>query len=138
MILGFDKSGRLATVRGQRPAYKRRPAGCMNATEAAFAAYLDLLYKCGKIGHYSGFEPLTLVSGRRKYTPDFRVVMNDGTVRMYDCKGCRLTRTKRIPRPHVEPQDRLRIELFARAYPQYRFVLVYRFRDQWIEQEIVP
>ena len=132
------KDGKWVVAKRGRPNYQRRAAGEMNNTETLFSAYLEYQLRCHDIQARSAFEPITLTSGRRSYTPDFKVTELDGTVKMYDCKGCKLTKVRRIPRPHIEPQDRLRLEIFAREFRKYQFVLTWMHRNQWYEERIVP
>ena len=62
----------------------RRTPGAMNKTEQAFAAWLDARPEAERWV----FDQLTLRYGKRLgYTPDFVVLLKDGTVEVWEVKG---------------------------------------------------
>lgn len=68
----------LATL--PEPAYK-------GSWEPRYAAYLDEQITAGAIARQD-YEPETLVLGTgARFTPDFRVVRNDGVVEFHEVKG---------------------------------------------------
>lgn len=123
-------------AKGKRPQH-RNARGVMNATESAYFGYLKLLLACGEIRSHSGFEPDALVLGKRRYRPDFKVLMNDGEVRLYDVKGCKLSKVRRIPKPWIEDRDRYRLALFAHAFPELSFYVTWTHEGRWFEQRVV-
>lgn len=59
----------------------------MNKTEAAYARKLETQREQGSILRFD-FEPETLrLANRTSYTPDFRVILPDGTVEFHEVKG---------------------------------------------------
>lgn len=67
----------------------RLKAGAMNKTEAAYAAYLDLLRSAGDVLWFR-FEGLKFrLADNTFLTPDFVVMMADGQIELHDCKGAK-------------------------------------------------
>lgn len=66
----------------------RLKAGQMNKTEAAYAQHLEALKRCGEICAF-WFEPIKLkiASNACSYTPDFMVLLPDGSVELHEVKG---------------------------------------------------
>ena len=61
----------------------------MNKTETAYSKYLEELKKQGVIIWYA-FEPITLkLANTLRYTPDFVVILADGSVQLHEVKGAR-------------------------------------------------
>ena len=61
--------------------------GVMNKTEAAYGFYLSDLQNKGAIREFK-FESVKLILGKRcSYTPDFMVVLPDGTLEFHEVKG---------------------------------------------------
>jgi hypothetical protein len=66
---------------------KRRAPGEMNKTEAAYAAHLDGQKVLGLVECW-WFETVTFKIGKDcRYTPDFLVMLADGTLEVHECKG---------------------------------------------------
>ena len=104
----------------------RRTPGRMNKLEAAYAEYLDLLLAAGEILAWD-FEPEKLRIGHKCfYTPDFRVVMHDRTIRMVDVKG------------HREDDAIVKIKAAAVRHPLYEWALAERRDGDWWETLIPP
>jgi len=93
--------------------------GKMNGLETRWAQHLDLQLTAGKILHWA-FEPekFRLADGAY-YTPDFRVILPDGTIRFDECKGFR--REAAI----------VRLKVAADQHP-YQFQLVKWVKKQWV------
>lgn len=65
----------------------RLPKGTMNATEAKYAAHLNELKLTGSVLWWK-FEPIKLLlAPQTTLTPDFMVMLADGTIEMHDVKG---------------------------------------------------
>lgn len=65
----------------------RLPEGEKNKTEQAYADHLERLKATGDILWYE-FEGMTFRLGKRcTYTPDFNVMLPDGTLEMHEVKG---------------------------------------------------
>jgi hypothetical protein len=76
-------AGRATKARGRT----RHVPGQMNKTEEAYSNLLDLQYKAGEILWW-GFEVIKLkLADKTYYTPDFAVMMPDGTFRFIEIKG---------------------------------------------------
>ena len=65
----------------------RLKSGEMNKTEKAYAEFLELLKKQGKIQAY-WFEAIKLqIAKNCSYTPDFLVLMDSGELQLHEVKG---------------------------------------------------
>jgi hypothetical protein len=92
--------GRIKFARGVR----RKP-GEMNKLEEKMAAELDLLCKSGKVLKW-WFEGITLrLAKATRYTPDFLVMLPDGTIECWEVKG------------HWEDDARVKIKVAAEMFP---------------------
>jgi len=59
----------------------------MNHTEAAYALILEARKRTGEVQEYH-FDALTLkLAHDTRYTPDFLVVLSDGTCELHEVKG---------------------------------------------------
>lgn len=98
----------------------------MNKTEGAFAAILTAQFASGEVAAFR-FEAITFRIGQDcRYTPDFYVLMRDGSVTLYEVKG------------FWRDDARVKIKAAAAAYPEFRFVAVQRVRGQWLYEDIRP
>lgn len=87
----------------------RRKAEQMNSTEQAYAAYLEGLRMAGHIAAY-WFEAVKLRLAKSTfYTPDFLVILPDGSLEVHEVKG------------FWEDDARVKIKVAADLYP-FRFV----------------
>lgn len=90
----------------------RLPAGVMNASEKDFAQRLEMLKRAGEIVSFD-FEKETFKLGKScTYTPDFRVLMPDGSIIFYEVKGYWLDDAK------------VKIKVAAEQNRMYRFIAV--------------
>ena len=66
----------------------RLKAGEMNRTEKAYAGYLEAEKQAGRVAGF-WFESIKLkvADGACFYTPDFLVLLADGTVELHEVKG---------------------------------------------------
>lgn len=84
--------------------------------EANYARFLNFLKKEGKIVDWSYetktflFESVKL--GTRSYTPDFRVVYNDGRVEWHEVKGW------------MDPASKIRLAAMEKFYPDEKIVVI--------------
>ena len=100
-----------ATRRG-RFALGRLKTGAMNRTEAAYAAELAEQMHAGEVAWYR-FEGIKLrLADLTFYTPDFAVMLADGTLEMHEVKGG----------PWMD-DARAKIKVAADQYP-FRFIAV--------------
>lgn len=85
------------------------PTGRMNKTEARYAAFLDQLPAV----RYYKYEALKLRIGHDCwYTPDFMVVLSDGTVEMHEVKG-----------PYIRDKALTKPKAAATLFPMWRWRL---------------
>lgn len=83
--------------------------GSMNDTERKYAAELDRMVAEGRVARWD-FEAVKFrLADNTWYTPDFRVLMADGTEEIHEVKG------------HWEPAARVRFKVAAEVHP-YVFV----------------
>jgi len=100
---------------------KRREPGAMNGTESAYAAVLDARKRLGEIVDWS-FEPEKLrLADKTFYSPDFRVLLADGSLEFHEVKAC-----KSDGKPLFEDDARVKIKVAAEQHWMYRFVGAYR------------
>lgn len=65
----------------------RRLPGQMNGLERRYADHLNLRLAAGELDRWD-YEPVTLkLAPRTTYTPDFRVILPDGTEEYHETKG---------------------------------------------------
>jgi len=97
-----------------------RTRGKMNKSEARYAATLDLMIAAGEVVWYR-FEPFSLRltscdDGQpARYTPDFVVLMPDGSTFIDDVK---------TSKGFDDPASLVRIKVAADQYPLWRFRIV--------------
>ena len=89
----------------------RLPAGTMNKTEAAYAAFLETLVLCKDVLWFK-FEGIKLrLADSTFYSPDFLVLKADGALECHEVKG------------HWEDDARVKIKVAASIYPM-QFIAV--------------
>jgi hypothetical protein len=93
----------------------RHVIGVMNGTESLYAELLTARHIQGEVQSWS-FEAHTfrLAEGLR-FTPDFEVVLSDGSIEYVDVKGS----TKREA---IDQKSTVKIKMAAKQFPHYRFV----------------
>jgi hypothetical protein len=90
----------------------------MNQLETRWAAELELRRQVGQIARWD-FEPEKLrLADRTYYTPDFRVLLNDGTVEFHETKG------------FWEEDARVKFKVAAEQHP-YTFKAIRWVKKQW-------
>lgn len=107
----------------------RKPTrGDMNKLEAAYADYLEGRRIGGEVmwWKYNGIRFRLTNDDKAFYTPDFIVMLCDGTIEIHETKG------------HWEHDALLRIKFAAELYP-FRFVAIHRLPKKegggWVERE---
>jgi hypothetical protein len=89
----------------------RLKTGQMNNTEKAYAGHLDLLRSLGTVQWYK-FEGVKLrLADNTFYSPDFAVMVADGTMEMHEVKG------------FWQDDARAKIKIAADMFP-FRFIAV--------------
>lgn len=97
-------------------AQKKRQPGQMNGLEKRYAEHLNLLLATGQIDRWD-YEPVTLkLAKRTTYTPDFRVILADGTEEYHETKG------------FMRDDAHVKLKVAAESHP-YTFRLV-EWRDK--------
>lgn len=105
-----------------RYALGRLPAGEMNQTESAYGKILEARKLAGEVLWYR-FEGLKFrLADSTFYTPDFAVMLADGTLEAHEVKG------------KWEDDARVKIKVAASMYP-IRFVAVRHAKRQWTTEE---
>jgi hypothetical protein len=114
---------RKTVMAGKRTyALGRLKAGAMNQTEARYGALLKLRLMAGEVAWYR-FEGIKLrLADSTFYTPDFAVMLADGTMELHEVKG------------FWEDDARVKIKVAAEMYP-FRFVAVKSQRGSFQVEE---
>lgn len=93
----------------------RLKTGERNQTEAAYEQRLELRKRIGEVAWYR-FEGVKLrLASNTFYTPDFAVMLSDGSIEMHEIKGARTI---------FQDDARVKIKVAAEQYP-FRFVAAY-------------
>lgn len=105
------KHGRFRS--GDRSKYgKRHKPGVMNDTESEYAQMLEARRLAGEIVRWD-FEAVTFkLADRCTFTPDFQVLLPDGTIDYVDVKGC----------GPVDPKSVVKIKVAAETFWMFKFV----------------
>ncbi len=100
----------------------RLKTGQMNRTEAAYGARLGVLQHAGEVAWYK-FEGVKLrLADNTFYSPDFAVMLADGTMEMHEVKG------------HWQDDARAKIKIAADLYP-FRFIAIKATKGGWQTEE---
>ncbi len=95
---------------------KRHIPGQMNKTEESFAEGLAFKMLRGEIVRWC-FESITFkLADDCRYTPDFAIVHNDGSMEFVDAKGA----------GPIDPKSLVKIKCAAEKFPQFAFVIEQR------------
>lgn len=101
-----------------RFALGRLKTGDMNRTEAAYAQRLELQRQAGEVVWWK-FEGVKLrLADKTFYSPDFAVMLADGTIEMHEVKG------------FWQDDARVKVKVAASLYP-FRFVALTFKRGAW-------
>ena len=99
------------TTTGQGHASRRKVPGTMNAMERQWFEVLQTY--CGVAA--IEYERVTFkLADDTRYTPDFYVLRESGTVEFYECKG------------FMEDHARVKVKVAADMFPEFAFFLVVR------------
>lgn len=95
-----------------------RRDGSMNRMESSYAAHLELLKRAGEIAWYA-FEPWKLrLADRTFYSPDFGVMLPDGSIEVHEVKG------------HWEDDARVKVKVAAEQHWMFTFKAVKAVRKR--------
>lgn len=118
---------------GKRAPHQHHVNGVMNRNEAAYAAELEFQRLAGAVRAYA-YEPEKLRLALRTFlTPDFRVVLSDGSVEWHEVKP----RKGRSRRFYAREDAWIKLKVAADRYPEQRFYVVWRVDGVWM-RELVP
>ena len=100
----------------------------MNRTEQAWSKELSLRQTAGEIIRLD-FEPEKLrLADNTFYTPDFRVVMADGTIEFHEVKG------SNYQGYYCRDDAKVKIKVAAEQHP-YKFMIVWKTRNgEWVSE----
>lgn len=102
----------------------RRAPGEMNKTESAYSMFLASEMKNGSIDWFE-FDAVKLrLADKTFYTPDFMVMMSDGTIEIHEVKGATKNKVTGQSKPWVEDDAAVKIKVAARLFP-FRFKMVW-------------
>lgn len=100
----------------------RLKTGQMNRTEDAYSQHLELRKKVGEIAWYR-FEGLKFrLADNTFYTPDFSVMLSDGSLQAHEVKG------------FWQDDARVKIKIAAEMYP-IAFLAIKKKKAEWIVEE---
>ena len=111
----------------------------MNALERSYSQQLDVLVRLGRVAEWH-YEAVTLRIGADcRLTPDFLVVLSDGTVEFHDTKGTTYRHRKagRVGVPYIQEDARVKLRAAATAFP-FTFKLVTHTKAEGWHTEEVP
>ena len=119
-------------------AHGRQRVEKKNKTEAAYEAHLNLRKITGEVVWFQ-FEGITFKLGPDcRYTPDFPVMLTDGTIEIHEVKG----KEKRVKQsgevysaPRFEDDARAKIAVAASMFP-FVFKVVYKVDGNWMEKVV--
>ena len=119
-------------------AHGRQRVEKKNKTETAYEAHLNLRKITGEVVWFQ-FEGITFKLGPDcKYTPDFPVMLTDGTLEIHEIKGTE--KRKKLSGegysvPRFEDDARAKIAVAASMFP-FVFKVVFKIDGNWIEKEV--
>lgn len=108
----------------------RLKTGAMNKTEQAYEASLKLRQMAGEIAWYK-FEGVKLrLADNTFYSPDFAVMLADGSLEMHEVKGARAI---------FRDDARVKIKVASDLYP-FKFIVFYPLKARagggWEQEDI--
>lgn len=110
----------------------------MNKTEELYAQVLEARLTLREIAVYR-FESLTIVLAPGcRYTPDFCVITGDREhqkITLVEVKAGRARKSGNVG-PHMEDDARVKLLTASRLFPEFDFLLAWRWQGQW-EEELI-
>ena len=108
-----------------------KPPKGMNKTESLYDAHLAMRKRLGEVLWYK-FEGVTLkLADDTRLTPDFAVMLADGSIELHDTKVIRRGES----RPHIEDDARAKMPIAAESFP-FRIKAVWPLPSgEWGERE---
>lgn len=110
----------------------RHLPGEMNSVEREYAAHLKLLEHAGEVEWWM-FEGIKLrLADNCFFTPDFFVMLTDGTLEVHEVKGTWRKDGKEFP--HIEDDAAVKLRVASAMFP-FRVKLVWKRAGKWTEEE---
>lgn len=104
----------------------------LNKTERLRYHYLQML----KVPNLR-VQAITLkLANNCRYTADFTYVDENGRMVFEDVKGTTKNKSTGQPTYWAEEDSKLKMKFAARSYPEFRFLIVFKHKDQWILNEV--
>lgn len=100
----------------------RRDPGQMNKLESKYAAHLEARKLAGEVAEWHYEAVKFKLADKTHYTPDFMVMLSDGTIEFHEAKG------------FWREDARIKIKVAARMYP-FRFVAITKSKQGWSFEE---
>ena len=118
---------------------RQHKPGQMNRGEAAYAAHLAEGKRVNAIADYR-FEAVKLrLADNTFYTPDFYVILPDGTIEMHEVKPTYRPKREdgtRVDKPFCFEDAKLKIKVAAEKFQEFVFAIVYPLKaGGWGRQE---
>jgi hypothetical protein len=105
--------------------------GRMNKGEAQYADHLEIRRRAGEIADYR-YEAVKLrLADRTYYTPDFMVMLKDGTIEFHEVKA-----TWSTGKAGFKEDARVKIKVAAEQFPMFAFVVVNKVKNTWNEERL--
>lgn len=109
------------SAKAKMQALGRLKVGAMNKTESAYGTHLDAEKHCGKVLWYK-FEGMKFrLADNTFYTPDFAVLLSDGTLQAHEIKG------------FWTDDARAKIKVAADMYP-IQFIAIKKDKSGWVRE----
>ncbi len=98
----------------------------MNKLEQRYARFLELQHLAGVVASWR-YEAVKLrLAGRTWYTPDFFVVLADGSTEFHEVKGS-----------HWEDDARVKFKVSAEQWPEWTFIAMIEEHGKFVIQEVL-
>lgn len=113
----------------------------LNKTERSYADYQEMRRIAGEIKAWVAHPFSANLRKGVRYTPDFLIVENDGTLTLDDTKAERVRKAKSHQAAvHVEPDARVRLMWAANMFPWFRWRMAWKNRTtgEWMTKEFKP
>jgi hypothetical protein len=108
----------------------RHASGVMNGLEKRYAAHLELRKTVGEILIYR-FEPIKFrLAPSTYYSPDFVVMMPNGSFECHETKGTIKDKSTGRSKPHYEDDSIIKVKMAADIFTEFTF------RMTWFEKGV--
>jgi hypothetical protein len=103
----------------------------INKTEQKYGSHLEVQKKAGQIHDYK-FEALKFrLADECTYTPDFMVILKDGSVKMIDVKAF----WKKANKPGITEDSLVKMKVVGEQFPMFSFFATWEKDGVWEERE---